>query len=193
MRKMLSARVLSLLTFARGSGTTTQYVTPCGDWVVVGVSAGGKPKASGQNTARPTARMTQQRLAPRPSLAARGRAFLAWLLRLGRWAHGDWLRLHGQRRADQGSPSDESPAEGAREFAGARDFQDLFQRLEAKQTLWGSQRQYRAKDLKVLINRVRSHAPTLRLPLEVIPETGGLRQRVKELAAAEAGKAEQDS
>ena len=140
--------------------------------------------------ANPTAHATQQRLTLPPSLAARGGAFLAWLLCLRRYSLADCLRLHSQRRAYQVLPSDESPAESAREFASARDFRDLFQRLEAKQTLWGSQRQYRAKDLKVLINRVRSDNPTLRLPLEVIPATGGLRQRVKELAAAEARKTE---
>jgi hypothetical protein len=144
--------------------------------------------------ARSTARATQQRRTLRLSLAAtKGRAFLTWLLCLGRWSLGACLRLLGQRRTYQVSPSDESPAGSACEFASARDFRDLFQRLEAKQTLWGSQRQYRAKDLKVLINRVRSHNPTLRLPLAMIPETGSLRQRVKELAAAKAGKAEQDS
>ena len=143
---------------------------------------------------RSTARATQQRRTLRLSLAAtKGRAFLTWLLCLGRWSLGDSLRLLGQRRTYQVLPSDESPAESVCEFASARDFRDLFQRLEAKQTLWGSQRQYRAKDLKVLINRVRSHNPTLHLPLEVIPETGSLRQRVKKLATAEAEKAEQDS
>jgi hypothetical protein len=71
-------------------------------------------------------------------------------------------------------------------FAGARTFQDLFQQLDAKGVLWGSQKRYPAKELKTLINRVRTTNPRLHLPLEVIPETGGLRQRVKALAAAEA-------
>jgi len=71
-------------------------------------------------------------------------------------------------------------------FAGAQTFQDLFQQLDAKRVLWGSQKRYTAKELKILINRVRTTNPQLHLPLEVIPETGGLRQRVKALAAAEA-------
>ena len=71
-------------------------------------------------------------------------------------------------------------------FAGAQTFQDLFQRLDAKHVLWGSQKRYTAKELKTLINRVRTTNPHLHLPFEVIPETGGLRQRVKALAAAEA-------
>jgi hypothetical protein len=71
-------------------------------------------------------------------------------------------------------------------FAGAQTFQDLFQQLDAKRVLWGSQKQYRATELKVLINRVRTKNPQLHLPLEVIPDTGGLRQQVQVLAAAEA-------
>ena len=71
-------------------------------------------------------------------------------------------------------------------FTDAKTFQDLFQRLDAKHVLWGSQKRYTAKELKTLINRVRTTNPQLHLPLEVIPETGGLRQRVKALAAAEA-------
>ena len=77
-----------------------------------------------------------------------------------------------------------------REFASASDFRELFQKLEAKQGLWGSQKWYTAGELKVLINRVRTRNPALRLPLVVLPETGGLRQRVKELLAAEAGEVE---
>jgi hypothetical protein len=140
-----------------------------------------------------TTRATQRRLALRPSLAARGSTFFTWLLCLRIRSLGDCLRLYRRRRAYGALLSGESSGERAREFASARDFWDLFQMLEAKQTLWGSQRRYTAKDLKVLINRVRSHNPTLRLPLEVIPETGGLRQKVKELAAAEGGKAERNS
>src|SRR5215510_1986672 len=71
-------------------------------------------------------------------------------------------------------------------FTDAKTFQDLFQRLDAKHVLWGSQKRYTAQELKTLINRVRTTNPRLHLPLEVIPETGGLRQRVKALAAAEA-------
>ncbi len=71
-------------------------------------------------------------------------------------------------------------------FAGAQTFRDLFQQLDAKRVLWGSQKRYTAKELKVLINRVRTKNLQLHLPLEMIPETGGLRQRVKVLAAAEA-------
>jgi hypothetical protein len=71
-------------------------------------------------------------------------------------------------------------------FAGAQTFQDLFRQLDAKRTLWGSQKRYTAKELKTLINRVRTKNPRLHLPLEVIPETEGLRRRVQALAAAEA-------
>src|SRR5262249_16186611 len=63
-------------------------------------------------------------------------------------------------------------------FAGARTFPDLFQQLDAKRFLWGSQKRYTATELKALINRVRTQNPNLHLPIEVIPETGGLRQRV---------------
>jgi hypothetical protein len=78
------------------------------------------------------------------------------------------------------------PDLGSGTFARAQTFQDLFQRLDAKRVLWGSQKPYTAKELKTLINRVRTKNPQLRLPLEVIPETGGLRQRVQALAGAEA-------
>jgi hypothetical protein len=58
--------------------------------------------------------------------------------------------------------------------------------LDVRQTLWGSQKCYTAQELKTLINRVRTQQPTLHLPLVVIPETDGLRQRVQELLEAEA-------
>ena len=72
-------------------------------------------------------------------------------------------------------------------FAGAQTFQDVFQRLDAQRVLWGSQKRYTAQELKTLINRVRTHNPRLHLPLEGIPETGGLRQRGQVLVRAEAG------
>jgi hypothetical protein len=71
-------------------------------------------------------------------------------------------------------------------FTSTQTFRDLFRRLDAKRALWGAQKRYTAKELKVLINRVRTKNPQLHLPLEVIPETDGLRQQVKVLAAAEA-------
>src|SRR5262249_42446633 len=71
-------------------------------------------------------------------------------------------------------------------FARAQTFQDLFRQLDAKRIVWGSQKRYTAKELKTLINRARTKKPRLHLPLEVIPETGGLRRRVQALAAAEA-------
>jgi hypothetical protein len=72
------------------------------------------------------------------------------------------------------------------EFAQATTFPALFALLEAKGTLWGSQKRYTAAELKVLINRVRSTHAALHLPLQVLPETGGLRQRVQVLLEAEA-------
>jgi ADP-heptose:LPS heptosyltransferase len=44
--------------------------------------------------------------------------------------------------------------------------------LDARQTLWGSQKCYTAQELKTLINRVRTQHPAVHLPLVVIPETG---------------------
>jgi hypothetical protein len=71
------------------------------------------------------------------------------------------------------------------DFASAQNFQDLFALLDTKGALWGSQRCYTARELKVLINRVRTKNLAFCLPLQVIPETGGLRQRVKALCDAE--------
>ena len=70
-------------------------------------------------------------------------------------------------------------------FAQAQDFRALFILLDARQMLWGSQKCYTAQELKILINRVRTPHPAVHLPLVVIPETGGLRQRVQELVDAE--------
>ena len=83
-------------------------------------------------------------------------------------------------RCPQGSEKDGAP------FSVARDFKELFTLLDEKRVLWGSQKGYSAQELKVLINRVSTSNQTLRLPLEVIPETGGLRQRVQELCEEEA-------
>jgi len=63
--------------------------------------------------------------------------------------------------------------------------------LASRQTLWGSQKQYTAKELKMLINRVRTPTPTLQLPLAVIPATGGLRQRVQQLVVDAEGREEE--
>jgi hypothetical protein len=74
------------------------------------------------------------------------------------------------------------------EFSSAQNFRDLFALLDARGTLWGSQKCYAARELKVLINRVRTKNLAFCLPLQVIPETGGLRQRVKELYDTEMSK-----
>ena len=83
-------------------------------------------------------------------------------------------------RCPRGSEKDGAP------FSVARDFKELFTLLHEKRVLWGSQKGYSAPELNVLINRVRTSNQTLRLPLEVIPETGGPRQRVQELREEEA-------
>ena len=70
-------------------------------------------------------------------------------------------------------------------FSQVQDFRALFAQLDARQTLWGSQKCYTARELKILINRVRTQNPTIHLPLGVIPETDGLRQRVQELMEVE--------
>lgn len=67
------------------------------------------------------------------------------------------------------------------EFGQAKDFLELFTLLDKKGELWGSQKKYQAAELKKLINRARSKNPDLHLSLEVVPETGGLRQKVKDL------------
>ena len=91
--------------------------------------------------AHPANTTIPQRPAPRPSLAARGRAFLlSWFPRFGLRSPGD--QRHPQ---DKGCPYGEagcgrSPAAMEREFASAPDFRELFQKLEAKQGLWGSQK-----------------------------------------------------
>ncbi|HKA54154.1 MAG TPA: hypothetical protein VKJ47_10880 [Candidatus Binatia bacterium] len=107
-----------------------------------------------------------------------------------------WLALLSALRTSSGRrPRKEHlcrPEVGGFTFAGAQTFRDLFQQLDAKRVLWGSQKRYGAKELKILINRVRAKNPNLHLPLEVIPETGGLRERVKELAAAEVSASERD-
>jgi len=78
------------------------------------------------------------------------------------------------------------PNQNESEFSDAQTFMELFRLLDAKQTLWGSQKHYTANELKMLINRVRTRNPALHLPVDIIPATGGLRMRVKALAAAEA-------
>jgi hypothetical protein len=70
------------------------------------------------------------------------------------------------------------------EWATAATFRELFRLLDAKRILWGSQKRYTAAELKKLINRVRTTRHPFHLPLQVIPETGGLRQRVKVLLDA---------
>jgi len=70
-------------------------------------------------------------------------------------------------------------------FSTVHDFRALFTLLDEKDVLWGSQKGYSAQELKVLINRVRTTNRTLRLPLQVIPETGGLRQCVQKLCEEE--------
>jgi hypothetical protein len=72
------------------------------------------------------------------------------------------------------------------EFADVQTFRELFRLLDARRTLWGSQKRYTADELKVLINRVRTRNPALHLPLDILPATGGLRIRVKALVTAEA-------
>lgn len=74
------------------------------------------------------------------------------------------------------------------EFGKAKNFMELFTLLDKKGELWGTQKKYQAEELKKLINRVRSKNPELHLPLEVIPETGGLRQKVKDLIDIEAAQ-----
>lgn len=121
------------------------------------------------------------------ALATKGRALLSVLHRpLRRRPQRDHLTRPDTQRSRAAVPDLMQPNIGSGTFTGAQTFQDLFQRLDAKRVLWGSQKRYTAKELKVLINRVRTNDPRLRLPLEVIPETGGLRQRVQALAAAEA-------
>jgi len=73
----------------------------------------------------------------------------------------------------------------ADEFGTAKDFKELLTLLDQKGDLWGSQKKYRAEELKMLINRVRTQNPDLHLPLETIPETGGLRQKVSDLLEIE--------
>jgi hypothetical protein len=78
---------------------------------------------------------------------------------------------------------------GCNDWATATTFRELFRPLDAKRFLRGSQKRYTAAELKKLINHVRTTQPPLHLPLEVIPATGGLRQRVKALLDADAAAA----
>ncbi len=71
------------------------------------------------------------------------------------------------------------------DFTKATNFQELFQVLDMKGGLWGSQKYYSAAELKRLINRVRSCNPALQLPLALIPDTGGLREKTKALCDTE--------
>jgi hypothetical protein len=71
------------------------------------------------------------------------------------------------------------------DFSTAQNFRELFALLDAKRTLWGSQKCYTAAELKMLINRFRSRNLALHLPLQLIPRTAGLQQRVKDLLEAE--------
>ena len=120
-------------------------------------------------------------------LTMKGLTLLSALpLLLGRRPCGERLR-----RLDTKSSRDEfqdptRPEMSGGAFAGVQTFRELFQMLDAKRALWGSQKRYMAKELNALINRVRTKNPRFHLPLEVIPETGGLRERVKALATAEA-------
>jgi len=84
------------------------------------------------------------------------------------------------------STAENSTDDRSEDFVQVPTFPELFRLLDAKGTLWGSQKRYTAAELKLLINRVRTHRPALHLPLQVIPETGGLRQRVATLLATDA-------
>jgi hypothetical protein len=113
-----------------------------------------------------------------------GTRFLAAFRCLRFWASG----ATGRQRATAGLRARVHSSSHRREeaFTQAKDFRELFSLLDVRQTLWGSQKSYTVQELKILINRVRTQQPTFHLPLVVIPETGGLRQRVQELLEAEA-------
>ena len=121
------------------------------------------------------------------ALATQGGALLSALpILLGRRPREARLqRLDTKSSRNEFQGSSRSEMSGG-VFAGAKTFRDLFQMLDVKRALWGTQKRYTAQELKILINRVRTTNPQFHLPLEVIPETNGLRERVKVLAAAEA-------
>ena len=73
-----------------------------------------------------------------------------------------WGRCHRKRILAAAPPND---------FTKATTFQELFQLLDVRGGVWGSQKYYSAAELKRLINRVRSCNPALQLPLALIPET----------------------